>query len=132
MKLAAILLTLAVPFTFAGCSNSTEPGQATVVYPIEYTIVVTGANATVSSVQYTNSTGATVTELTPALPWSALATRSPGQTAMLVVTGTTGATSTITATIQDDPAEVTPPVTHAQQSCPENTNPCNISISNNF
>jgi len=133
MKTALIFLATVTLVLLSSCTNETEPGAPIVTYPISYMVESTGATITVDQVQYVDSDGNTVTILTPALPWSATAVMSPGQTGQLAVTGSTGATSEITARIQDDPAEVTgAPVTYAEQTCGENTPACAIDISNNF
>jgi|GEM_PF-3530983 len=132
MKTAFSFLAFASLLVASGCTNETDSGTPTVTYPISYMVETSGGTIAVTQVQYTDTDGSTVVELNPALPWSVNAVRGGGQTAQLVVTGSTGGSSTITARIQDDPAEVTTPVTHAEASCVENTNPCTIDVSNTF
>lgn len=96
---------------------------------ILYVIESTGATVDVTQVQYTDTAGDTVTELNPTLPWSAQATIGDAQSARLIVEGSTGAASEITARIQDDPAEVSTPSTYGETTCAENTANCSIDIS---
>ncbi|MFT7669616.1 MAG: putative lipoprotein NlpE involved in copper resistance [Planctomycetota bacterium] len=132
MKSALTLLALVTSLSLAGCTNKTDPGVTTVTHDITYIVSETGVNSVVTQVMYTDTDGATVTLNTPVLPWTVDATRAAGSSAALAVTGTTGATSTITAIIQDDPDTNPSPVTHASQTCLENTDPCTINLSNAF
>lgn len=132
MKTAFKLLALALPLAFVSCSNATSSGTPTVSFPISYIVESTGATVTVAQVQYIDGAGQSVTELNPTLPWVVNDVLPANATAQLVVSGTTGATSTLTARIQDDPAEVTTPITYAEVTCLENTNPCDVDISNIF
>ena len=125
--LAALLLSFS-----AGCSSDDPEILVPVLFTQSYIVESTGANATVTQVDYTDDAGATIVVMNPTLPWSVDVSIGSGSTARLVVAGTTGATSEITGRIQDDPTFITVPVTYATATCPENTNPCAIDISHTF
>lgn len=117
-------------FCASGCDTADH--LTALAFAIEYSVEVTGANATVTEVQYTDTSGNLVVEMNPTLPWTMPASRVQGDSAMLIVTGLTGAGSTITARIQDDPGLVMTPTTYQMDACAENTDPCNISLSHTF
>lgn len=132
MKATLILLLALVPFFSVSCTNSTDDDIPTVVYALAYIVESTGVNATVTQVDYTATDGTNTTLVNPTLPLTVTVSRTNGETAQLVVAGTTGATSEITARIQDDPNVVTTPVTYASATCLENSTPCGIDIQNTF
>lgn len=127
----ALPLGLAL-LTFCASGCDTADHLTVLAFGIQYSVETTGANATVTEVQYTDTSGNLVVEMNPTLPWTMSASRQMGESAALIVSGTTGAGSTITATIQDDPALVASPATYEMDSCAENTDPCDISLSHTF
>jgi hypothetical protein len=121
---------LALLSLMSGCDTADH--LTVEAFAIQYVVEATGASATVTEVSYTDTSGNLVVEMSPTLPWTMVASREAGDTATLLVTGTTGAGSTITATIQDDPALVASPMTYASEMCAENTDPCDISLVHAF
>ena len=128
--LRALLLLLALGFV-AGCNNGTDaPPRRQFV--VAYFVETTGGAATVTQIDWVDSNGNTVTVTNPTLPFTSVASFNTGGTPHLVVAGSTGAASTITGRIQDDPAFISSPVTYAETTCPENTATCAIDLQHTF
>lgn len=126
--LALSALTLAI-----SCDTSTDSGTVPeAAFAIAYVVEGTGANVTVTQVDYTDTAGNTQSVMNPTLPWTITASRVSGETARLEVMGSTGATSMLTARIQDDPNVVMTPTTYTMSTCMENVNPCDHDIQNTF
>jgi len=126
--LALSSLTLAV-----ACDNSTDSGTIPeTAFAIAYVVEGTGANVTVTQVDYTDTAGNTQSVMNPVLPWTVTASRVSGETARLEVMGSTGGTSMLTARIQDDPNLVMSPTTYTMSTCMENVNPCDFDLQNTF
>jgi hypothetical protein len=130
MKRTSLSVALLLSALASGCNTADDFADA--AFAILYSIEATGGATTVTQVQYLDGSGSLVTEMNPALPWTMSVSFSAGESALLGVTGSTGAGSSITATIQDDPAVVTTPTTYATETCAENVDPCEISLSNTF
>lgn len=131
MKNCLALVVLACPFLFTSCNNDGDQTLAA-VFALAYFVESTGGAAAVTQIEYTDSMGQNVTVMNPTLPWTMTASRITGESARVAVTGTTGATSTITARIQDDPALVLAPATYSSSACAENTNPCTLDMTHTF
>ncbi|MCB9916437.1 MAG: hypothetical protein H6828_15020 [Planctomycetes bacterium] len=123
------LAALSLALLAASCSNE---GTVASAFAVQYVVESTGGAASVTQIDYTATGGGTVMVSSPTLPWTITASFVSGDAVQLNVTGSTGATSTVTARIQDDPGLVTTPTTYASGSCPENTNPCTINLTHTF
>jgi hypothetical protein len=128
MKALRILPLLAsLCWAAQGCYGN-DDSSSSVGIAIEYVVESTGGAATVTQIEWTDTQGQTVTEMNPALPWSERESFASGDTARLQVTGSTGAASTITGRIQEDPFVVKDAMTLEESTCQEDTANCAIDL----
>ena len=132
MKSKLTLVGALCALSLFGSSCDTADGlPPAAIFLIEYSVDVVGT-ATVSEVTYTATDGTTTVVATPALPFTATASRTAGETATLTVTGAAaGVGNSITGMIADDPILGGTLVTYASQTC-EDLDPCDLSMSNSF